>query len=242
MKTRILAVTVVCTVLVCLTLNANGLATDEFGRNQLLVLAGSVATSLMRASVMAGLLFVVSLFLVIATELGANTLVRSAVQIVIDALDSVPLYVWVLAGISLMPKHPQLLTTLLFIIGGLPLLQRTVQGVVRRVLSEPYCAAAVTLGTTRSRLAWRHVLPNAVPHLRPIAIYLLGAAIAIYGGVGVFGFINRQEMDLGVMLLRGKEQAGADPTILLQAVFAYLLIFLVLDWISLRLERSAASS
>jgi hypothetical protein len=49
--------------------------------------------------------------------------------------------------------------------------------------------------------------------------------MAAYGAIGLFGFVNRTELDLGVFLLRGKEQAGFDLTPLLLTLAAYAVIF-----------------
>jgi hypothetical protein len=70
------------------------------------------------------------------------------------------------------------------------------------------------------------VLPNALPHIMPLFLHIIGAAMAAYGAIGLFGFVNRTELDLGVFLLRGKEQAGFDLTSLTLALAAYAVSFL----------------
>ena len=202
--------------------------TDEFGRDQFAVLAASMMMSLVRAAAMAALLFLACFLLVLAVEARPNIAITTAVQVSIDALDSVPIYVWVLAGISAMPKSPGLVTTAIFVIAGLPILYGTVQGVVRQISHAAYCEAAVSLGSPRWRIVTRHILPNAMPRLIPTMVHVFGAALAIYGGVGVFGFVNRQELDLGVLLLRGREQAGFSMIPLLLAICAYVGIFVAL--------------
>jgi hypothetical protein len=52
--------------------------------------------------------------------------------------------------------------------------------------------------------------------------------LAVYGGIGIFGYVNREELDLGVLLLRAKEQAGDNNTLLPLVVLAFVLIFLAL--------------
>jgi ABC-type dipeptide/oligopeptide/nickel transport system permease subunit len=95
-------------------------------------------------------------------------------------------------------------------------------------MHEPYYVAAIALGASHLRLIRYHILPNAISFFAPPFFYVFGAAIAVYGAVGIFGFVNRKELDLGVFLLRGKEQAALDPTLLISAVAAYLLMFIFL--------------
>ncbi len=36
----------------------------------------------------------------------------------------------------------------------------------------------------------------------PLFLHIIGVAMAVYGMIGVFGFVNRTELDLGVCLLQ----------------------------------------
>jgi len=81
------------------------------------------------------------------------------------------------------------------------------------------------------------VLPNAVPHVMPLFPHIIGAAMAAYGAIGLFGFVNRTELDLGVFLLRGKEQAGFDLMPLLLALAAYAGIYYALRRLIRTLEQ-----
>ena len=61
--------------------------------------------------------------------------------------------------------------------------------------------------------------------------------MAAYGAIGLFGFVNRTELDLGVFLLRGKEQAGFDLMPLLLALAAYAGIYYALRRLIRTLEQ-----
>lgn len=205
------------------------LGSDEFGRNQLVALLEAVAHSLVRAAYMAVLLFVVAGALAIFVELRAGRLARLGVLIVIDALESVPIYLWVLAGVSWASQYRVAVTSAIFVIAGLPLLYGTLNGVVAEIMKRPFYQAAVALGARDLHLVRHHILPNILPHAPPLIFYVTGIALAVYGVSGVFGFISRNALDLGVFLLRGKEQAGFDGTVLALSMLAYLLVFLVLQ-------------
>jgi len=202
---------------------------DEFGRNQVGAVAAAIVLSTLRAFLMSFLLLLLASALAIIVELRAATLVTAPVQITVDALESVPIYIWVLAGISWAPKSGAVLAVAIFVIAGLPLAFSSVRGIVRQITQQTYYQAAIALGASDWQLARNHVLPNMVPYLAPLSLHVVGAALAVYGGIGIFGFVNRQELDLGVLLLRAKEQAGHSSTLLYFVVFAFAFIFLGLQ-------------
>ena len=89
---------------------------------------------------------------------------------------------------------------------------------------------------TDSKLA-RYIMPNATFVLGPLAVQVLGAAIAVDGAIGVLGLGNRLEHDLGVMLLRGKENFIVHPQLLGLALGMFVLLFSYLVMVGWRLRR-----
>jgi peptide/nickel transport system permease protein len=201
------------------------LGLDEFGRDHLAALGLAVAYSLIRATYTAALLIAVAGALAASVEMGASRILRGAVQTIMDGLESVPIYIWVLAGTSWAPTQGAALVALIFVLAGAPLAFNALRGVIRQIIRQPYYLAAIAMGAGPWRLARRHVLPNALPHTALLFLHIIGAAMAAYGAIGLFGFVNRTELDLGVFLLRGKEQAGFDLTPLLLTLAAYAVIF-----------------
>jgi peptide/nickel transport system permease protein len=206
---------------------------DEFGREHLLALGLASAASIARAIYMAALLFSIAAVLAVIVEVGAHRILGRLIQVLVDGFESVPIYVWVLAAVSWAPQQGAAIATFVFVIAGVPLAFNTLRGTVRQITRQPYYHAAIALGANEWWLVRRHIIPNALPHCIPLLLHVTGAAMAVYGGVGVFGFLNRKSLDLGVFLLRGKEQASFDVTILALTLLAYVIIFLAL----LRLMR-----
>ena len=76
------------------------------------------------------------------------------------------------------------------------------RGIIRQIIHQPDYLAAITMGAGQWRLSRGHVLPNSMPHTMPLLLHIIGASMAVYGVIGIFGFVNRTEFDLGVCLLQ----------------------------------------
>lgn len=204
------------------------LATDEFDRSILLTLFLAVILSVIKAIVAAATVLVLAFSVAFFSEVKSAKLFRDAVKAVLDALESVPAFIWVLAAVSSLSSATFLTVTLIFSFAALPLAFNFISGVVGSIMKKPYYEAAIAAGGSDWALFRRHVVPNTVPGCMPLFLFLIGAAIAVYGAIGIFGFVNRQELDLGVFLLRGREQAALDPYLLSASVSCYLALFVVL--------------
>lgn len=207
-----------------------GLELDEFGRNQLVALAQATTLSISRAVTLAVLLLFVAGALAIFVEIKNKQVLRLPVQVVVDALESVPIYLWVLAGVSWSPQSRDAITACIFVVAGLPLVYNSLAGRAAQIIKTSYFRSAIALGANDWHLIRYHLVPNLLPHALPFVFYVSGVAVAIFGGVGLFGFINRSELDLGVFLLRGKEQAGYDVTVLVLAMVSYVVVFLLIQF------------
>lgn len=202
-----------------------GLGVDEFGRSHLLSVVLAMVFSTARALYMAALLFAMAALLVFLVEVRRVAVLGGLVQICVDSLESVPIYIWVLGSVSWAPDAGAVVAPLIFAIAGLPLIFNGLRGIVRQILHQPYCSAATALGAGEWHVFYRHVVPNTVPLAAPLFVHTMGAAMAVYGGIGVFGFVSRRELDLGILLLRGKEQAAFDITLLATGVGAYIVLY-----------------
>ena len=93
------------------------------------------------------------------------------------------------------------------------------------------------LGFSEWRILIHYVIPNAFPVLLPLTTHLFGAALTVFGALGMIGLSNRSAWDLGTMLLIGKENVLQNPYILVAAAFSIFLIFAVFEHISAKLLR-----
>jgi peptide/nickel transport system permease protein len=201
---------------------------DEFGRNVVVAAGLSACNSLMKAGLVVGILCILSVLLVFTTEIKLRSRISVPIDAALDSLDSVPAFLWALAAISVMPNGGNMLVGAIFIVASLPIAFNAVRGSFYEVLAQPYCEAARALGTSDYRLLRLHILPNAIPLLLPMFIHLLGAALAVYGAVGIFGMVSRRDLDLGVLIMRGKEQAAFDASMLVYGLFMYIVLFVII--------------
>lgn len=206
------------------------LGTDEFGRDIAFVLLISIGRSFASALALAGLTLVLSGLLAIVVALIRIQTVSILLQIAIRILESIPIFVWVLVAFASLKGASNLVVWAAFVIAMLPTLTSIIAGEFRRLDQEPFLEAAKLLGAGLSKRVTRHILPNAAPVLAPLYIQTLGIAFAIRGAIGLLGFSNRTDYDMGIILLRGKENFESHPLIMVSAVISIALIYVFLDW------------
>jgi ABC-type dipeptide/oligopeptide/nickel transport system permease subunit len=170
----------------------------------------------------------VATLLVVWTEFLAMERLSMATEILADALESVPIYVWVMAAAATFAYMPLTASTIAFWLASFPLTFAAIRGYVRVVMERPFFKAAIVSGCPPRALFRQHTLPAISKPISVLLFNLAGAAIAIHGAIGAFGFSNRQTFDLGTFLLRGKELASIDPTLLILTTVAYVLAYSVL--------------
>lgn len=205
---------------------------DEFGRNAWSVLASAVLFSLGKgAAITAAIALVASLLAYLASrdEYPRALLVLRGLCAIVE---SVPLVLWIVIVVVSVPGPRLGVTLAAFGILALPSVTQIFVGEFRRLRAAPFVEAAYLLGIREIRVFSRYILPAALPVLAPLLIQILGSAIAIDGAIGVFGLGNRSDIDLGVLLLRGKEQFITRPDYMISALGAYAALYLYLIWLS----------
>jgi peptide/nickel transport system permease protein len=207
---------------------------DEFGRNIYLTVTAAIVISVLKAFTTALIVLGITYSIVAVTEFKGKGYLRLFSDVGIASIESVPAFIWVLAGISAFPSGGATVVVGIFALVSLPLAFNTVGFAVRNTMAQTYYRAAIALGGSEWHLLKVHILPNSFPYCVPLFIYLLGSAIAIYGAIGIFGFVNRQELDLGVFLLRAKEQAPLEAWLLVITLLSYLGIYVMLRWALVR--------
>lgn len=201
---------------------------DEFGRSLLLTtLLGSIL-SLIRALAAATFVICVAFLLVSISEISRFTIFGNLVRFVLDSLESVPPFVWVLAAVSALSQDTFLVVTAVFTFAALPLVFNFLANLARDVMNRPYYKAALALGANDIYMFRRHLIPGMWRQCLAPFLLLVGSALAVYGVIGIFGFVNRSDLDLGVLLLRGKERAFLNPELMVSAIIAYITLFALL--------------
>ena len=211
------------------------LGSDEFGRNALLVLL--VATG--RSTAFGGHLAVATISF--ATAIAYISTFRTfrvlayAIRLSVQVVESVPIFVWVLAGFAAYRTSSTFVVPVAFMLAVLPIAIAVMRGEFERLATAHYIEAAQLAGVSDLRLIAKHYLPNSWSVIGPLAIQLLGTAIAIRGAIGVLGFSTRSDYDLGISLLRGKENIAAHPMLMTTTILTIVLLYVYLDAVSRRL-------
>lgn len=205
---------------------------DEFGRNSGAILSLAILYSVAKGLTITLAIGLLASLLAYLVARGAHDWARIGLRAACAIVESVPLVLWVLI-IVVSVKGPRVWVTLVaFGVLALPTVTQILLGEFTRLRATPFVEAAYLLGLHETRVYATYLLPAAFPVLIPVFIQVLGSAIAIDGAIGVLGLGSRSDMDLGVFLLRGKEQFVTRPGLLASALIAYGGIYLYLQWVA----------
>jgi peptide/nickel transport system permease protein len=205
---------------------------DEFGRNTWRILALAVLYSFGKGlAITATVAFIAAAVAYLASRRDRQW-TTLALRAVCAVVESVPLVLWI-AIVVVSVKGPRLWITLVaFGVLVLPSVTQIFLGEFTRMRTAPFVEAAYLLGISEARVFARYLLPAALPVLVPVLIQVLGSAIAIDGAIGVLGLGNRSDIDLGVFLLRGKEQFVTRPELMISALLSYGALYAYLEWLA----------
>lgn len=216
---------------------AHPMGTDEYGRDLLATTCVAILVSGVKGTLLAGLALAVGGATGYVIAMHRWRAVAWTVARLTLVIESVPLFLWLLVLIVAL-RHPVPVLILVFTIGTLPFVSRVVAGEIERWKREPFIDASRIAGASAFEVTWRHILPNAMPVLGPVAIQIVGAAAAADGVFGLVGLSNRMQLDIGTLLLRGKENALVHPFLLLVALGAIGLLYLYLWTVSKAWDRA----
>lgn len=219
------------------------LGTDEFGRDLMAVLIGAIGLSLGKAVIITLIALTFSTLIAYVAIYFQNKVVEGFFRGVVIVVESCPILLWVFVVIIAFSRLPAVIAvTVAFIIAATPLISNVIAGELERLWKADYVRAARILGIGEWRIMMSYIFPNAVSVLIPVALNVLGAALTVSGAIGILGMGNRSELDLGILLLRGKENILQNPIILIVTVMTfigiYIYIFLLKNYIILRLNFS----
>ena len=204
------------------------LGSDEFGRDLLVVVLVSSGRSLALGAGVALVASALAMALALLISVRASMLSRP-ILLTTQIFESVPILLWVLVAFSALGGHDFLVAGGAFIVAVLPFATTILAGEFERLSKEPFTEAARLCGASDLQIVWRHLLPNSRAVLAPLFIQILGLAAAVPGAIGVLGFTNRTNQDLGVLLLRGRENVGDHPGLLVSGLAAFVLIYVCLE-------------
>lgn len=218
------------------------LGTDEFGRD---VVVSAIRATVNTATTASGLSIAVialSALIVFAAAAVAGAKGGRAASFVLSVLESCPLIVWIFVIVSALIEFPRFYAiTLGFVIAVVPVFVAILYGEYARLSSADFVQAARCSGVSERRIFFLYILPNASAVLFPLSITVFGMAIALDGAIGLVGMGNRSELDLGIMLIRAREQLLTNPAVALGVSGALLLLYWVLHLLRRVAERRTIS-
>jgi|HubBroStandDraft_5_1064220.scaffolds.fasta_scaffold02604_5 peptide/nickel transport system permease protein len=221
---------------------ANILGTDEFGRDAALVLLIAIGRSLAAGALLAIVSISASTFVAYIVAVFRIRIASLVLKVLVQIVESIPMFVWVLAAFAALQGASQLIVAITFTLALLPAVSTIIAGEFNRLYREPFIDAALLLRASSARLMFRHILPNSLPILLPLFGQVLGTAMAIRGAIGLLGVSARTDYDLGIIMLRGKENSISHPLLMLSVIAAIALTYVYLDWLRKRVLRGKKSN
>lgn len=214
------------------------LGTDEFGRDIFSSALVATGLSLLKGLGITAITFLSAVAIAELITLQGQQRFTLGIRVASSIVESVPTVLWVMIALIVIKEPRFVVVALAFTLVTLPFTVHILSGELLRLRNEPYVETAYLLGAGELRVLLRYILPSAVAVLAPYAIQVLGMAIAVNGAIGVIGLGSRSDLDLGIFLLRGKENFILHPQILLVALTMYGLIYGYILWVGRRIGRA----
>jgi ABC-type dipeptide/oligopeptide/nickel transport system permease subunit len=210
---------------------------DEFGRNIASVLVISAARSMLFGTVLAALSIGMALLVAFTVALKSSKIVSLLLNALTAVVESIPTVLWILVAFSAFQTSSKIVTASAFILATLPFISTILRSEFERLSNTPYVEASRLLGLSDYRIMLRHIIPNSAALTGPLFVQVAGMAAAVEGAIGILGFTNRTDLDLGMVLLRGKENLSDHPVVLSTAVIFVISIYCALDIIQTRMKQ-----
>ncbi len=218
------------------------LGTDEFRRDILATILAATGLSLFKGLIVTGVTLASAVIVAELVTLPRTSSLAIVVRAGASIVESVPVVLWVFIALIAVPGPRLVVVGVAFMVVVLPIAAHVLAGEFSRLRSALYVEAAYLAGAGELRVLARYILPNARAVLVPFALQVLGAAIAVDGAIGVIGLGNRSDLDLGIFLLRGKENFFMHPHIFVLSLLMYLVIYGYLLWFGSVTGRSRSSN
>lgn len=202
---------------------ASWLGTDQLSRDVFARLAHGARASLTVAAIAVGVAAMLGMLIGLAAGV-AGPLLGGVLRRLIDISLALPRVVVLLVLLATTGKLPLPLFALVLGLTGWPALARLVRGETMRLRRAPFVDAARALGASSGRIAWREILPGALPPMLVAATLGAADAILLEAGLSFLGLgIQPPAPSWGGMLVESRDYFGTAPWLLLAPGIALVL-------------------
>jgi peptide/nickel transport system permease protein len=185
------------------------LGTDRLGRNVLVALLhGARATLIIGCAAMLATLVVGIVIGTLAGFIGGA--VDEALMRVADAFQSVPTFILALAFVNI--AGPSLTSVVIAVsLGAWTAPARVLRAEILSLRRREFVDAYRVLGMAPMRIAFREVLPNALPPVITLAAVIVANAILVEAALSFLGLGNPNSVTWGAMIAEGRAVFRSAP-------------------------------
>ena len=199
------------------------LGTDRFGRDVWTRLVYGARVSLAVGTLAVLLSIALGVAVGAAAGFGPGP-VQLPLLALTDFALALPRVVLLLVLAALWRPSAALVVIVLGLTGWMPV-ARLVQAEVRSLAVRPFVESAVALGSSRGRVLWRHILPNALTPVIVAAALGLGNAITLEAGLSFLGLgVQPPAPSWGNMIASGRDTLVNAPWVAAAPGMALVLV------------------